>query len=142
MTESWEPTIVAFCCNYCAYAAADLAGTLRLQYSPNIRIVRLPCTGKAEIIHLLRALEEGADGAYVAGCEEGACHFLTGNLRARKRVERAKELIAQVGIDPERVEMFNMSAAQGNRFAEVADQMTERIRALGPLWEGAKSDQG
>ena len=135
------PRIVAFCCHYCAYAAADLAGTLRVQYAPNVRIVRLPCTGKVEIINLLRAFEEGADGVYVAGCLEGNCHYIEGNIHARKRVERARELLAQVGIEPERLEMFNMSAAMGNRFAEVADEMTTRIRGMKPLWE-EKNDKG
>ena len=141
MKEVEGPRIVAFCCHYCAYAAADLAGTLRVQYAPNVRIVRLPCTGKVEIINLLRAFEEGADGVYVAGCLEGNCHYIEGNIHARKRVERARELLAQVGIEPERLEMFNMSAAMGNRFAEVADEMTTRIRGMKPLWEG-KNDKG
>ncbi len=135
------PKIVAFCCHYCAYAAADLAGTLRLQYAPNVRIIRLPCTGKLEILNLLRAFEEGADGVYVAGCLEGNCHYIEGNIHARKRVERARGLLAQVGIEPERLEMFNMSAAMGNRFAEVAEEMTTRIRGMKPLWE-EKNDKG
>ena len=141
MTGRAEPKIVAFCCHYCAYAAADLAGTLRLQYAPNVRIVKLPCTGKVEIVQILHAFESGADGVYVAGCLEGNCHFMNGNLRARKRVERAKELLDELGIEPERLEMYNMSAAMANRFAEVANEMTERIRSLGLLWEGAKGDQ-
>ncbi len=135
------PKIVAFCCHYCAYAAADLAGTLRLQYAPNVRVIRLPCTGKVEIINLLRAFEEGADGVYVAGCLEGNCHYIEGNIHARKRVERARGLLAEVGIEPERLEMFNMSAAMGNRFAEVAGEMTTRIRDMKPLWE-EKDDKG
>lgn len=136
------PKIVAFCCHYCAYAAADLAGTLRLQYAPNVRVVRLPCTGKVEIINLLRAFEEGADGVYVAGCLEGNCHYIEGNIHARKRVERARGLLAQVGIEPERLEMFNMSAAMGNRFAEVADEMTTRICGMEPLWRKEQDDKG
>jgi len=142
MTGNSEPKLVAFCCHYCAYAAADLAGTFRLQYAPNIRVVKLPCTGKVEIVQLLHAFENGADGVYVAGCLEGNCHFMNGNLRARKRVERARELLAELGIEPDRLEMYNMSAAMANRFAEVANEMTERIRSLGLLWEGATSDQG
>jgi coenzyme F420-reducing hydrogenase delta subunit len=125
--------IVAFCCHYCAYAAADLAGTLRLQYAPSIRIVRLPCSGKVEVIHILRAFEDGADGVYVAGCLEGNCHFIRGNIRARKRTKRAKALLEEAGIEPERLEMFNMSAAMGSRFAEIADEMARRIEDLGPL---------
>lgn len=136
------PKIVAFCCHYCAYAAADLAGTLRVQYAPNVRIIRLPCTGKVEIINLLRAFEEGADGVYVAGCLEGNCHYIEGNIHARKRVERARELLAQTGIEPERLEMFNMSAAMGNRFAEVVEEMTTRIRSMEPLWGKEQDDKG
>ena len=86
--EKPEVRIVAFCCHYCAYAAADLSGTLRMQYAPNIRIVRLPCSGRVQTLDLLRAFENGADGVYVAGCLEGHCHYLRGNIRARKRVER------------------------------------------------------
>jgi F420-non-reducing hydrogenase iron-sulfur subunit len=130
--EKFEPMIVAFCCHYCAYTAADLAGTMRLQYPPNIRIVRLPCTGKVDVRFLLEAFEKGADGVYVAGCMEGDCHFLTGNFRAKKRVAYAKRLLEEIGIGGERLEMFNISAAMGPRFAEVAREMTEKIRKLGP----------
>lgn len=130
--ENFEPLVVAFCCHYCAYTAADLAGTMRLQYPPNLRIIRLPCTGKVDVLFLLKAFEEGADGVYVAGCLEGDCHFLKGNLRAKKRVALAKHILDEVGIGGERLEMYNMSAAMGPRFAEVAREMTEKIRKLGP----------
>ena len=93
----FEPTIVAFCCHFCAYTAADLAGTMRLQYPPNVRIVRLPCTGKVDVRLLLEAFEKGADGVYVAGCLEGDCHFLTGNIRAKKRVAYAKRFSTKSG---------------------------------------------
>ena len=96
--DKFEPTIVAFCCHFCAYTAADLAGTMRLQYPPNVRIVRLPCTGKVDVRFLLEAFEKGADGVYVAGCLEGDCHFLTGNFRAKKRVAYAKRLLDEIGI--------------------------------------------
>lgn len=130
--KNFEPVIVAFCCHYCAYTAADLAGTMRLQYPPNLRIIRVPCTGKVDILFLLNAFEEGADGVYVAGCLEGDCHFLKGNLRAKKRVALAKRLLEEIGIGGERLEMYNMSAAMGPRFAEVAREMTEKIKKLGP----------
>jgi len=116
----FEPEIIVFACHYCAYAAADLAGSMRLQYPTNIRMIKLPCTGKLEVIHLLKAIEAGADGVYAAGCLEGECHYLKGNLWARKRVEHVKRLLEEVGIEPERVEMYNMSSAMGARFAEVA----------------------
>jgi len=130
--EKFEPTIIAFCCHFCAYTAADLAGTMRLQYPSNIRIVRIPCTGKIDVRFLLEAFEKGADGVYVAGCLEGDCHFLTGNLRAKKRVAMAKRILEDAGIGGDRLEMYNMSAAMGPRFAEVAREMTEKIRQLGP----------
>lgn len=124
--------IVAFCCRYCAYAAADLAGVLRLDYPPDIRIVQLPCTGRLDTLEVLHTLEHGADAVMIAGCLEGDCHFQKGNLEARARVTHIKEIIKDIGLDPERVEMFNMSAAMGNKFAEVATAFTERITTLGP----------
>lgn len=127
-----EPIILAFCCHYCAYAAADLAGSMRLQYPSNASVLRLPCTGKIEVDYLLAAFERGVDGVIVAGCLEGGCHFLEGNLRARKRVGRARELLAEIGLEPERLEMFNLSSAEGPRFAEIVTLMTERLRKLGP----------
>lgn len=130
--DTFEPEILAFCCNYCSYAAADLAGSMRMGYPPNVKIVRVPCTGRVDEIYLLRALEQGIDGVYVAGCLEGNCHFVLGNIRARKRVARVKEILEEVGIDPERVDMFNLSASMGVRFVEIASEFTERIRRLGP----------
>ncbi len=132
MSDTFEPRILAYCCKYCAYAAADLAGSMRLSYPTNIKIIQIPCTGRVDIIYLLRAIEDGADGVYVAGCMEGECHFLEGNLRARKRVNYVKSVLEEIGIEPERVEMFNLSSAMGPRFAEIAHEMTERIRKLGP----------
>jgi len=126
-----QPVILAFCCHYCAYAAADLAGSMRLQYPDNVRVLRLPCTGKVEVNYLLAAFERGADGVIVAGCLEGGCHFLEGNLRARKRVERAKQLLGEIGLEPERLEMYNLSSAEGARFAEIVTEMTERLTTLG-----------
>jgi coenzyme F420-reducing hydrogenase delta subunit len=132
MDEGFEPKILAFCCQYCAYAAADLAGSMRLEYPPNVRIVRLPCSGRVDVLHILRSFEEGIDGVMVAGCEEGNCHFLQGNLRAKKRVLYAKTLLREVGLEDERLEMFNISAAQGKKFAQICQDMVSRIRKLGP----------
>jgi coenzyme F420-reducing hydrogenase delta subunit len=129
---AFEPEIIVFACHYCAYAAADLAGSMRLQYPTKIRMVKIPCTGKLEVVHLLKALEAGADGVYAAGCMEGECHYLKGNLWARKRIEYVKTLLTEMGLEPERVEMYNMSSAMGARFAEVATEFTERIKQLGP----------
>lgn len=126
-----EPVILAFCCHYCAYAAADLAGSMRLQYPGTLRVLRLPCTGKIEVNYILAAFERGVDGVIVAGCLEGGCHFQEGNLRARRRVERAQQLLEEIGIEPERLEMYNLSSAEGTRFAEIAAEMNERIAKLG-----------
>ena len=128
----FEPKIAAFCCQYCSYNAADLAGSMRLQYSPYIRVIKLLCTGKIDSLFILKAFEEGADAVYVAGCLEGQCHFLEGNIKAKKRVAYTKKLLEEVGIEPERLEMFNISASMGPKFAEAADEMTERVRKLGP----------
>lgn len=130
--EKFVPKIIAFCCQYCAYAAADLAGSMRLRYAPNIRIVLVPCSGTIDVIHILRAIEDGADGVYVAGCLEGGCHFVEGNFKAKNRVRFVKNLLNKIGIEGERIEMFNLSSAEGPRFAEIANEMTERIKALGP----------
>ena len=129
---SEKPIVLAFCCHYCAYAAADLAGSMRLAYPQGARVVRLPCTGKVDILHILRSFEKGADGVYAVGCMEGDCHYTGGNFRARKRIEQAKKILDTVGVGGERVEMFNLSAGMGGRFAEIVREMDERMRALGP----------
>jgi len=130
--QNFEPVIVAFCCHYCAYTAADMAGSKRIAYPANVKIIRVPCSGKVDTLHILKALENGADGVYVAGCLEGDCHFKNGNLRAMHRVKQAQALLEEIGIEPERVEMVAMSAGMGERFARVAFDMTEKIRKLGP----------
>ena len=126
-----KPNILAFCCHYCAYAAADLAGSMRLSYPADVRVLRLPCTGKVEIDFLMRAFEKGADAVVVAGCLEGGCHFQEGNLRARKRTERVKGFMTEIGLEPERLEMFNLSSAEGTRFAEIISEMAQRLETLG-----------
>ena len=133
--SDFEPQIVAYCCNFCAFAAADLAGAIRLQYPANVRIIKLPCSGKIDAIILLKAFEDGADGVFVAGCLEGECHFLEGNLRAKKKIAYVKRLLGEVQIEPERVEMFNLSSAMGGRFAEIVEEMTDRIKRLGPTYK-------
>lgn len=105
---------------------------MRRSYPTNVKIIRVPCTGRVDDVHLLKAFEQGVDGIYVAGCLEGECHFLRGNLRAKKRVGHVKRILAALGINPERIQMYNLSAAMGGRFVEIAQEMTERIRALGP----------
>jgi F420-non-reducing hydrogenase iron-sulfur subunit len=105
---------------------------MRLSYPTNIKIVKVPCTGRVDVIHMLKAFESGADGVYLAGCLEGECHYLKGNLRAKKRVAHAKELLEECGVGGERIAMYNLSSSQGTRFAEIAKEMTEKVRELGP----------
>ena len=105
---------------------------MRLSYPSNVKIINVPCTGRVDILHLLKAIEDGADGVYVAGCLEGECHYLSGNLKAKKRVQYVKNVLKEIGLEPERVEMFNLSAGEGPRFAEIAREMAERIKKLGP----------
>jgi F420-non-reducing hydrogenase iron-sulfur subunit len=124
--------IVAYCCHYCAYAAADLAGVLRFQYPTETRIIEIPCTGRLDTLEVLHTFEQGADGVLVAGCLEGDCHFQEGNLNARRRVNWIKDHLAQIGLEPERIEMVNLSSAMGRQFAEAAEEISEKINALGP----------
>lgn len=105
---------------------------MRLDYPANVKIVKVPCTGRIDVLYILKAFEEGVDGVFVAGCMEGECHFLTGNIRARKRVAYLKSHLASLGINPRRLEMYNLSAAMGARFVEIAREMTDRVQALGP----------
>jgi F420-non-reducing hydrogenase iron-sulfur subunit len=128
----FQPIILALCCHYCAYAAADLAGAMRLEYPATVRVLRFPCTGKVEPNYLLSAFELGVDGVIVAGCLEGGCHFQEGNLRARRRVERIQQLMAEAGLEPERLGMFNLSSAEGTRVAEIVTEMSARLLRLGP----------
>lgn len=130
--KRWEPEIIAFCCNYCAYAAADLAGAKRMQYPSNVRIIHSPCTGKIEMEHILGAFEKGIDGILVAGCLEGGCHFLEGNLRARRRTDRIRELLDEIGVGRERLRMVNLSAAMAPTFVQRVQEIVEAVRALGP----------
>lgn len=130
--EAFEPVIVAFCCHYCAYTAADMAGSMRLNYPTNVKIIRVPCSGKVDTIHMMKALQQGADGVMVAGCLEGDCHFKTGNTKAAKRVTFVKHLLEELGFEPERLTMVTISAGMGTRFAQIANEFTEQIRQLGP----------
>ena len=130
--ESFEPEITVFTCNYCGYMSIDTAGALRLQYPPNIKLVRLPCTGKTEVRYILEAFEQGADGVYVVGCPLGNCHHVRGNERGQVRVARAKQLLDEIGLGGDRLEIFFLSGGMGATFARHAQEMTERVRVLGP----------
>jgi F420-non-reducing hydrogenase iron-sulfur subunit len=130
--SDFEPKIVALVCTYCTYTAADMAGSMRLQYPPEVRIVKLPCTGKVDTIHLLKTMQAGVDGILVGGCEVGDCHFLEGNLRAQERVEHAKQLLEEAGIEGERVEMYHIGASDAPQWVERVKEMVERVKKLGP----------
>lgn len=129
---SFIPDLTAFTCIYCGYMAADTAGALRLSYPPNVKLIRLPCTGKIDVQYLLDAFAEGADGVYVVACSMGNCHHVRGNERALARVHRAKAILESIGIEPERLDMFFVSGGMGATFAQIAKEMTNRVIELGP----------
>jgi coenzyme F420-reducing hydrogenase delta subunit len=133
MSEPFEPKIVAFVCTYCTYAGADLAGTSRLKYAPNVRIVRLPCTGRISPMFILKALQKGADAVLVSGCHPGDCHFAAGNYHARRRWTVFRALLSFTGIPEERIRFSWISAAEGAKFAELINEITEDTRKLGPF---------
>lgn len=129
---SFEPRIVGFLCNWCSYAGADLAGTSRLSYPPNLRIIRVPCSGRVDPMLVMKAFLEGADGVMVLGCHPGDCHYAEGNYHARRRLVLFHELLDFFGLERERFDLDWVSASEGARFAEVVSTFTEQVRALGP----------
>lgn len=129
---TWDPKIVAIVCNWCTYAGADLAGISRIQYPPNVRIVRVPCTGRINPFYIVRALQEGADGVLVSGCHPGECHYLTGNLCARRKFAMLKKFLDYIGIEADRTTFTWCSASEGERFAKVVRGVTEKVRSVGP----------
>jgi F420-non-reducing hydrogenase iron-sulfur subunit len=133
MDLPYEPVIIAFLCNWCSYRAADLAGTARTHYAPNMRPIRVMCSGRVEPDLVLKAFEKGADGVLIAGCHPGECHYTEGNLKTLRRYNLLKRMLAQFGIEPERFQILWASASEGAQLAEKVDQMTESLRALGPL---------
>jgi coenzyme F420-reducing hydrogenase delta subunit len=137
--KAWEPTVVAFLCNWCSYAGADLAGVSRIQYPCNIRIIRVPCSGRINPAFLLRALQNGADAVLVSGCHPGDCHYISGNLAARRKFALLKELLQYAGIEPERVQFTWVSASEGGRFAAIVEKVVEQARKLGPNRKLVKS---
>ncbi|HOI76758.1 MAG TPA: hydrogenase iron-sulfur subunit [Methanofastidiosum sp.] len=133
MMTNFEPNIVGFVCNWCTYAGADLAGSSRYSYPPNIKMIRLMCSGRVDPAFILETFARGADGVFIGGCHiPRDCHYQQGNFKALKRVTLLKKLIADMGIEPERLEIFWISASEGKRFSEVMTSFTERIRELGP----------
>jgi len=129
----FEPKILAFCCNWCAYAGADLAGVSRMQYPPNVRIIRVMCSGRVEPELVVKALSLGTDGVLVLGCHIGDCHYMSGNHRALKRMAILKRILGYLGIEPARVKLEWVSAAEGARFAQVVSDFTSKIKELGPI---------
>ncbi len=138
--DVWEPKIVAFLCNWCSYAGADLAGVSRNQYPPNIRVIRVPCSGRVNPLFILRALRQGADGVLVSGCHPGDCHYLSGNYYARRKFALLKSLLDYMGVEPGRVQFSWVSASEGIRFAQVVKEVTESVRALGPRQKLVKAN--
>ncbi|MEW6659586.1 MAG: hydrogenase iron-sulfur subunit [Thermodesulfobacteriota bacterium] len=127
----FQPKILALVCTYCTYTAADMAGSARMQYPAGVRIVKYLCTGRIDLIHILKAFEAGADAVMVSGCEAGSCHFLEGNLRARERVEYAQILLEEAGLGG-RLEMFEVAASDAPKWVAAVQEMTQRVEALGP----------
>ncbi len=131
-SEEFEPTIVAFVCNWCTYTAADLAGTARMIQSPNVRLIRMMCTGMVDPKYVIKALLSGADGVLVSGCHPGDCHYINGNYKARRRMKLLKEILPRFGIDERRFRLTWVGASEGNEFAATINEMTKSIKELGP----------
>jgi F420-non-reducing hydrogenase iron-sulfur subunit len=132
MSNDFEPIIVAFLCNWCTYTGADLAGTSRIQYPPNVRIIRLMCSGAVDPVYVLKALLDGADGVLIGGCWPGDCHYQTGNYKARRRVAILKETLKQMGLEDDRLWLRWISASEGQLFADTITEMTAAIKKMGP----------
>ena len=130
--KDWEPKIIAFLCNWCSYAGADLAGVSRIQYPPSIRIVRVPCSGRINPYFIIKSLTDGWDGVLVSGCHPGDCHYISGNLVARRRFAILNDLLEFFGIEPGRVNFMWASAAEGERFANLVKKTTKIVKNLGP----------
>ena len=128
----WEPQLLGFLCRWCSYAGADLAGTSRKKYPANIRVIRVPCSGRVDPLFILKALRLGFDGVLVSGCHPGDCHYQTGNYYARRRMAITKKFLEYMGINPQRVQASWVSASEGGKFAEVVTEMTQEIKELGP----------
>ena len=136
MSDPYEPVILGMLCNWCSYRAADLAGTARIHYAPNLRIMRVMCSARVDPQFVLKALSDGADGVMIAGCHPGECHYVEGNIKAMRRFMLLKKMLKQLGVEDERVQLVWASASEGNILAAAVDKMTDQLRALGPLrWQ-------
>jgi len=142
MSRHFEPRIVGFLCNWCAYIGADLAGTSRLQYPTNVDIIRVMCSGRVDPTFVLKAFQLGADGVLICGCHPGDCHYSEGNYKTARRVPILIKLLEQFGIEPQRLRLEWVSASEGERFASIVDEMTEQIRELGPFSRNGGGENG
>ena len=133
MSEQFDPNIVAFLCNWCSYAGADLAGTSRIKYPPNLHVIRVMCTSRVNPLFLVNAFQQGADSVLVSGCHPGDCHYLEGNYYARRRLALIRELMEYVGVDPRRIHMSWVSASEGHKWKEVVEEVVEKTREVGPF---------
>jgi len=131
--STFEPKIVGILCNWCSYAGADLAGISRKKFAPNVRVIRVMCSGRVEPTFILKAFQAGADGVIILGCHPGDCHYIEGNYKTMRRIPLLKKMLAQFGIEDERVRLEWVSASEGDRFASIVNEMTEEVRKLGPL---------
>jgi len=141
MKGKFEPNIIGFLCNWCSYAGADLAGTSRFQYPPNLKVIRVMCSGRVNPMFVVNALQQGADGVLVGGCHPGDCHYAQGNYFARRRMTVLKKLLEYLGIDERRVRMTWVSAAEGKKFADVIKEVTEDIKEIGPMQQLRRTNQ-
>jgi F420-non-reducing hydrogenase iron-sulfur subunit len=130
--DSYEPKIIVMVCNWCTYTAADLAGTSRMAYPANVRLVRLMCTGMIDVKYILKAFLDGADGVFIGGCHPGDCHYLNGNLKARKRVTGVREIVAQFGFEPDRLRLQWIGASEGPEFQKHMTEFVDAVKTLGP----------
>ena len=142
VTGDWTPNIVGFACNWCTYAGADLAGTSRMKYPANIRIIRLMCTGRMDPSFILKAFRKGADGVLIGGCHPGDCHYTSGNYKAQRRIIMLRNMLKELGIDPQRLRLEWISASEGGRFAELVTEFTDQIKALGPNTTNGEGHDG
>ena len=132
MAEEFEPNIIGFLCNWCSYAGADLAGTSRMKYPPNIKSIRVMCSGRVDPVFILEALKKGADGVLVAGCHPGDCHYQSGNYKANRRIKLLKKLLDEMAVNPKRVRFEYVSASEGQKFANVVTEFVDELKKIGP----------
>ena len=132
MTKEFEPNIIGFLCNWCSYAGADLAGTSRMKYPPNIKSIRVMCSGRVDPVFILEALKKGADGVLVAGCHPGDCHYQSGNYKTNRRIKLLKKLLEELAVDPKRVRFEYVSASEGQKFATIVTEFVDELKKMGP----------